>query len=68
MGRDAEEEITFLKELVRKEKNPKLRDIFRAMLLPEKKYRHNEVAELLGVTERTICNWKNGITSVDMKS
>ena len=58
MGRDAKEEIIFLKELVRKEKNPKLRDRFRAILLLKKKYKHHEIAEILGVTERTICNWK----------
>ena len=58
MGRDAKEEIKILEKLVKKEKNPKLRDRLRGILLLKKNYKHSEVAEILGVTERTLYNWK----------
>lgn len=58
MGWDTKEEIEFLKKLVKKERDLKLRDRLRGILLIKKKYTYSEVAEILGVTERTICNWK----------
>lgn len=58
MGRDAEEEIKILEKLVKKEKNPKLRDRLRGILLMKKNFTICEVAEILGVTERTLYNWK----------
>lgn len=58
MGRDAKEEIKILEKLVKKEQNPKLRDRLRGILLMKKNYTHSEVAEILGVTERTLYNWK----------
>jgi len=58
MGRDAKEEIKILEKLVKKEKSPKLRDRLRGILLLKKNYTHNEVAEILGVTKRTVFNWK----------
>ena len=58
MGRDAKEEIKILEKLVKKEKNPKLRDRLRGILLLKKNFTICEVAEILGVTERTLFNWK----------
>ena len=54
MGPDAKEEIKILEKLVKKEKNPKLRARLRGILLMKKNYKHSEVAEILGVTERTL--------------
>ena len=58
MGRDAKEEIIILEKLVKKEKNPKLRDRLRGILLLKRNFTHSEVAEILGITERTVYNWK----------
>jgi len=58
MGRDVKEEIKILETLVKKEKNPKLRDRLRGILLLKKNYTHSKVAEILGVTKRTVFNWK----------
>ncbi len=55
---DAKEEIEFLEKLVKKEKNPKLRDRLRGILLLKKNFTICEVAEILGITERTVFNWK----------
>ena len=54
MGRDTKEEIKILEKLVKKEKNPKLRDRLRGILLLKKNYTHSEVAEILGVNEQWI--------------
>jgi len=58
MGRDVKDEIILLEKLVKKEKNPKLRDRLRGILLLKKSFTYSEVAEILGVTERTVFNWK----------
>jgi len=58
MGWDAKKEIKILEKLVKKEKKPKLMDRLRGILLMKKNYTHSEVAEILGVTERTLYNWK----------
>jgi len=58
MGRDVKEEIKILEKLVKKEKNPKLRDRLRGVLLMKKNFTICEVSEILGVTERTLYNWK----------
>ncbi|MEA2054146.1 MAG: helix-turn-helix domain-containing protein [Candidatus Thermoplasmatota archaeon] len=57
MGRDAEE-IQFIERLLKQEKNPNVRDRLRGILLLKKNYKPGEVAEILGVTERTLYNWK----------
>lgn len=58
MGWDAKEEISYLKKLLKKEKDLKVRDRIRAILLLKKNYKQYEVAEIMGVTERTLYNWK----------
>ena len=58
MGRDVKDEILILEKLVRKEKNSNLRDRLRGILLLKKNFTPGEVAEILGVTERTVFNWK----------
>ncbi len=57
MGRDVRE-IKYLETLIKNEKNLKIKDKARAILLMKKKYKQYEVAEILGVTERTLYNWK----------
>jgi transposase len=57
MGRDVRE-IKYLEKLIKNEKNLKIKDRLRAILLMKKKYKQYEVAEILGVTERTLYNWK----------
>lgn len=57
MGRDVRE-IKYLEKLMKNEKNLKIKDRIRAILLMKKQYKQYEVAEILGVTERTLFNWK----------
>lgn len=57
MGRDVRE-IKYLEKLMKNEKNLKIKDRIRAILLLKKNYKQYEVAEILGVTERTLFNWK----------
>lgn len=58
MGRDAKEEIQFIERLLKQEKKLKVRDRLRGILLLKKNYKHSEVAEIMGVTERALYNWK----------
>ena len=58
MGWDADKEIKYLEELVKKEKDLEVKDRLRAILLLKKNYKQCEVAEILGITERTVYNWK----------
>lgn len=57
MGRDARE-IRYLKKLMKSEKESKVKDRIRGILLLKKNYTHREVSEILGVTERTLYNWE----------
>jgi transposase len=57
MGRDVRE-IKYLERLVKNEKNPLVRDRLRGILLLKKNYHRIEVAKILGVTDRTVYNWK----------
>jgi len=57
MGRDVRE-IKYLEKLIQNEKNLKIKDRARAILLMKKNYKQYEVAEILRVTERTLYNWK----------
>ena len=55
MGWDSsEEEISTLEGLIRRERNSKVRDRMRGVLLLKKNYTAGRVAEILGVTERTV--------------
>jgi len=58
MGQDAKEEILSLEKMIKKEKNPKVKDRLRGIFLLKKNYNRSEVAEMLGVTERTLYNWE----------
>jgi len=53
-----EEEISTFERLIRKEKNSKVRDRMRGVLLLKKNFTVDRVAEILGVTERTVYSWK----------
>jgi transposase len=57
MGRDARE-IRYLERLMKNEKDPTIKDRIRGILLLKKNYSRSEVAEILGVTERTLYNWE----------
>ena len=57
MGRDVRE-IKYLERLVKTEKNHQVKDRLRGILLLKKNYHRIEVAKILGVTDRTVYNWK----------
>jgi transposase len=57
MGRDVRE-IKYLERLVKNEKDPLVKDRLRGILLLKKNYHRIEVAKILGVTDRTLYNWK----------
>ena len=57
-GDSSEKEISTLERLVRGEKNSKVRDRLRCVLLLKKNYTVGSVAEILCVTERTVYSWK----------
>jgi putative transposase len=57
MGRDVRE-IKYLERLVKNEKDSKVKDRLRGILLLKKNYNRIEVAKILGVTDRTLYNWK----------
>lgn len=57
MGRDVRG-IKYLEKLIKNEKNLKIKDKARAILLMKKNYKQYEVAEIFRVTERTLYNWK----------
>ena len=55
MGWDSsEEEISTLERLIKKERDSQVRDRLRGILLLKKNYTVSRVAEILGVTERTV--------------
>ena len=58
MGGDKKEEIKHIEGLIRKEKDPCVRDRLRGILLLKKGYTQGKVAEIMGVTTRTVYNWK----------
>ena len=58
MERDAKEEISSLEKMMKNEKDPKVKDRLRGIFLLKKNYNRSEVAEILGVTERTLYNWE----------
>lgn len=55
---DADKEIKYLEKLVKKEKDLEVKDRLRAVLLLKKNFKQCEVAKILGITERTVYNWK----------
>lgn len=57
MGRDARE-IKYLEKLIKAEKDPLVKDRLRGILLLKKNYHRIEVAKILGVTDRTLYNWR----------
>lgn len=57
MGCDARE-IKYIERLVKKEKDPQVKDRLRGILLLKKNYNRIEVAKILGITDRTLYNWK----------
>jgi len=57
MGRDVRE-VKYLERLVKNEKDPLVKDRLRGILLLKKNYHRIEVAKILGVTDRTLYNWK----------
>jgi transposase len=57
MGRDVRE-IKSLEKLVKNEKDSLVKDRLRGILLLKKNYHRIEVAKILGVTDRTVYNWK----------
>jgi len=57
MGRDVRE-VKYLERLVKNEKDPLVKDRLRGILLLKKNYNRIEVAKILGVTDRTLYNWK----------
>jgi Transposase and inactivated derivatives len=61
MKRDARE-IKYLEKMIKKEKDPQVRDRLRGILLLKKNYTPSEVAKIFGVTERTVYNWKTSYT------
>jgi len=59
MGWDStEEEISTLERLIKKERDSQVRDRLRGILFLKKNYTVSRVAEILGVTERTVYSWK----------
>jgi len=58
MGGDKKDEIKHIEGLIRKEKDPRVRDRLRGILLLKKGYTQDKVAEIMGVTTRTVYNWK----------
>ncbi len=55
---DAKEEISSLEKMMKNEKDLKVKDRLRGIFLLKKNYNRSEVAEILGVTERTLYNWE----------
>lgn len=58
MDGNAKEEIEYIEKLIKEERDPTLRDRLRGILLLKKGYTPVKIAEILGVTERTVFNWK----------
>jgi len=58
MGWDTDKEIKYLEKLVKKERDLEVKDRLRVILLLKKNFKQCEVAEILGITERTVYNWK----------
>ncbi|MCX6665638.1 MAG: helix-turn-helix domain-containing protein [Euryarchaeota archaeon] len=57
MERDVRE-IKYFEMLIKNEKDPLVKDRLRGILLLKKNYNRIEVAKILGVTDRTLYNWK----------
>lgn len=57
MGRDVRG-IKYLERLIKIEKDPTVKDRLRGILLLKKNYHRIEVAKILGITDRTVYNWK----------
>ena len=58
MGWDEKDEIKHIEKLIKKEKDPRVRDRLRGVLLLKKGYTQGKVAEIMDVTTRTVYNWK----------
>ena len=58
MGWDEKDEIKHIEKLIKKEKDPRVRDRLRGVLLLKKGYTQGKVAEIMNVTTRTVYNWK----------
>jgi len=52
------DKVCTLEDRLRKEKNPKVRDRLRMIILLKEEYKQKEVAKIMRVTERTIYTWK----------
>ena len=59
MGWDEKDEIKHIEKLIKKERDPQVRDRLRGVLLLKKGYTQGKVAEIMDVTTRTVYNWKN---------
>lgn len=58
MGWDTQEEISILERRLKEEREAKTRDRIRGVMLLKKGYKPGETAGIMGVTERTVYNWK----------
>jgi len=58
MGWDEKDEIKHIEKLIKKERDPQVRDRLRGVLLLKKGYTQGKVAEIMDVTTRTVYNWK----------
>ena len=58
MSLDADKEIKYLENLIKKERDFEEKDRLRAVLLLKKNFKQCEVEEILGITERTVYSWK----------
>jgi len=52
------DKVCTLEDRLRKEKNPKVRDRLRMIILLKEEYKQKEVAKIMRVTERTVYTWK----------
>lgn len=52
------DEICLLENRLKKEKDPKVRDRIRMMILLKEGYKQKEVAKIMRTTERTVYTWK----------
>ena len=52
------DEVCLLENRLKKEKDPKVRDRIRMMILLKEGYKQKEVAKIMRTTERTVYTWK----------
>lgn len=53
------DEVCILEDRLKKEKNSKVRDRLRMIILLKEGYKQKEVAKIMRTTERTVYTWKN---------